>query len=67
MTLRVQEAAPTGPKISLHFFQKIFLINYWCWPWRGDPFEKKDGAKVLIFTILGFWAKMTPNRPPNDA
>ena len=35
--------------------------------WRGDPFEKKDGAKILIFHDFRFLRQNGPRSPPNDA
>ena len=36
-------------------------------PWRGDPFEKKDGAKILIFYDFRIFSDFTPIWPPIDA
>ena len=45
----------------------MFLINNWCRAWRGDPFEKKDGAKILIFHDFRFSRQNHPKTTPNGA
>ena len=44
----------------------ILSGNYWGWPWHGDPFEKKDGAKILIFYDFRFSRQNDPKSAPND-
>ena len=45
----------------------MFLLVNWCWARHGDPFEKKDGAKILIFYDFRFLRQNGPRLPPNDA
>ncbi len=45
----------------------IFLVNIWGRARRGDPVEKKDGAKILIFHDFRFLGQNGPRSAPNDA
>ena len=45
----------------------MFLVSNWVRAQRGDPFEKKDGAKILIFHDFRFLRQNGPRSPQNDA
>ncbi len=45
----------------------MFVVNNWGRARRGGPFEKKDGAKILIFSDFRFLRQNGPKSPPNDA
>ncbi len=39
------------------------MVNRCGRAWRSDHFEKKDGAKILIFQDFRFWRQNSPTRP----
>ena len=45
----------------------MFLVTNLGWARHGDPFEKKDGAKILIFHDFRFLRQNGPKSPQNDA
>ncbi len=42
-----------------------FLIRNWGRARRGDPFEKKDGVKILIFTDFRILRQNGPRSAPD--
>ncbi len=44
-----------------------FSVNNLGRVWHADPFEKKDGAKILIFHDFRFSRQNHPKTAPNGA
>ena len=56
-----QKGPPAGP--GRHQYSNTCMVNHWGGTWRGNPFENKDGAKILIFQDFMFWRQNGPTRP----